>query len=159
MLSAQQIYATAPLGSLLRFSSGEPRPSERFTRKLRAWKNDNGTGRLVERHGEYLGKMTRHAPTFTLHLGDFGAEGTIVLSVRQTFSTEGAKQFEILETPKPGMVRVLTSFDDRDELRHLAPDMASAERWMAMNRYSNMRAEIVPDPDPVIPPVARRQAA
>jgi hypothetical protein len=27
------------------------------------------------------------------------------------------------------------------------PDMASAERWMATNRYLDMRAEVVADPE------------
>ena len=43
-MSAQYIYDTAPLGSLIRYSNGEPRPPERFRRKLAAWNNDNGTG-------------------------------------------------------------------------------------------------------------------
>jgi len=30
--------------------------------------------------------------------------------------------------------------------------VAAAEEWMARNRYSDMRAEIVADPDPVILP-------
>ena len=29
-MSAQYIYDTAPLGSLIRYSNGEPRPPERF---------------------------------------------------------------------------------------------------------------------------------
>ena len=49
-MSAQYIYDTAPLGSLIRYSNGEPRPPERFRRKLAAWNNDNGTGRFVERY-------------------------------------------------------------------------------------------------------------
>jgi len=51
-MSAQLIYDTAPLGSLIRYSNGEPRPPERFTRKLKAWNNDNGIGRLIERSAE-----------------------------------------------------------------------------------------------------------
>ncbi|EZP69562.1 hypothetical protein BV96_04102 [Sphingomonas paucimobilis] len=53
-MSAQSIYDTAPLGSLIRYSNGEPRPPERFTRKLKAWNNDNGIGRLVERAAEEI---------------------------------------------------------------------------------------------------------
>lgn len=49
-MSAQSIYDTAPLGSLIRYSNREPRPPERFTRKLRTWNNENGLGRLVERY-------------------------------------------------------------------------------------------------------------
>jgi len=56
-------------------------------------------------------------------------------------------------------VRILTSVDGRDELRHLASNLAAAESWMQVNRYSNMRTEIVSDPDPVILPPTTRRAA
>lgn len=155
MHSARQVYETAPLGSLIAYSSGTPRPPERFTRKLRAWENENGTGRLVERR-QATGSFP---PTFTLHLGDFGSEGVIVMVVRRLFGTDSAKSFEIVETPKPGMVRIVTGIGDREELRFLAPDMPGAERWMAEHRYTGMRAEIVPDPDPVVLPDMTARAA
>lgn len=94
-----------------------------------------------------------------LHLGNWGSQDVIVLTVRRAYSVESALQFEIVDLPKPGSVRILTSYDGRDELRHLAPDMAAAEDWMARNRYSGMRTEVVTDPDPVIPPSGVRRAA
>lgn len=145
MQTARQVFETAPLGSLIRFASGEPRPPERFKRKLRAWESENGTGRLVERQNG----SGSYPPTFTLHLGDFGSEGVIVMVVRRLFSADSGKPFEILDTPTPGSVRVLTGIGDREELRFLAPDMTSAERWMADNRYTGMRVDVVPYPDPV----------
>ena len=74
-MSARSIYETAPLGSLIRFSNGEPRPPARFSRKLRAWGEENGTGRLVERVPGYSGASYRSPPTFVLHLGNFGRDG------------------------------------------------------------------------------------
>ncbi|WP_298673120.1 hypothetical protein [uncultured Sphingomonas sp.] len=155
MHTAQNIYATAPLGSLIRYGNGQPRPPERFKRKLRAWENENGTGRLVERQPA---KGTSPA-YFTLRLGDFESEGVIVMVVRRLFSAESPNPFDIVETPKPGMVRVLTGHGAREQLRFLARDMAHAERWMEDNHYSDMRAETVPDPDPVLGPDALKQAA
>jgi hypothetical protein len=94
-----------------------------------------------------------------LHLGNYGSQGTVVLTVRRAYGLDSDLQFEIVETPRPGSVRILTSIDGRDELRHLASSMAAAEAWMQVNRYSNMRAETVSDPDPVVlPPTARRAA-
>lgn len=159
MLSAQQIYLTAPLGSLVRYASGEPRPPVRFTRKVQAWENENGAGRLVERKPEDCGVRTRHPATFTLHVGNFGSNGTIILSMSRSFHAESAKSFEILETPKPGTVRILTGSEGHDVLRFLAADMEEAERWMAEHHFSSMRAEIVGDPDPVPLPEPRQRAA
>lgn len=155
MHTARQVYETAPLGSLIAYANGEPRPPERFKRKLRAWENENGTGHLVERQAGFGSSPA----TFTLHLGDFGSEGVIIMVVRRLFSADSAKPFEIRETPKPGMVRVLTGHGEREELRFLANDMAQAERWMADNRYSGIRAEIVPDPDSVVLPGVAARAA
>jgi len=42
-VSAQHIYTSAPLGSLIRYSNGKPRPPARFRRKLRAWEHENWT--------------------------------------------------------------------------------------------------------------------
>lgn len=158
-MSAQLIYDTAPLGSLIRYSSGEPRPPERFTRKLKAWNNDNGIGRLIERMPEEIRPTYRSLAGFCLHLGNYGSQGIVAIVVRRLYSVESNLYFKIAETPKPGMIRVLSSFNGRDELRYLAPHMAAADEWMARNRYSNMRAEIVPDPDPVMLPSSVGRAA
>lgn len=149
---AQHIYDTAPLGSLIRYSNGEPRPPQRFTRKLKAWNNDNGIGRLTERCAEEVRSSYRSPASFCLHLGNYGSQGIIAIVVRRHYSVESDLHFEIVETPKPGMVRVLTSFAGRDELRFLAPDMVSAEAWLEQNRYSNARFEVVGDPDRVVLP-------
>ncbi len=158
-MSAQLIYDTAPLGSLIRYSNGEPRPPERFTRKLKAWNNDNGIGRLIERMPEEIHSTYRSPAGFCLHLGNYGSQGIIAIIVRRHYSVESSLHFGIAQTPKPGLIRVLTSFNGRDELRYLAPHMTAAEEWMARNRYSNMRAEIVSHPDPVVLPSSVRRAA
>lgn len=48
-MSAHHIYDNALLGSLVRYSDGTLRPPARFTRKLAAWQNRNGVGRLVKK--------------------------------------------------------------------------------------------------------------
>jgi hypothetical protein len=158
-MSAQLIYDTGPLGSLIRYSNGELRPPERFTRKLKAWNNDNGIGRLVERIAEGVRPTYRSPAGFCLHLGNYGSQGIIAIVVRRHYSVGSALHFEIAEMPKPGMVRVLTSCAGRDELRFLAPDMASAQDWLAQNRYTDARFEVVGDPDPVVLPSSLRRAA
>ena len=158
-VSAQHIYTSAPLGSLIRYSNGKPRPPARFRRKLRAWEHENGVGRLVERYPGYVSASFNSPPHFMLHLGDYGSQGTIVLTVRRAYGLDSSLHFEIVETPRAGSVRILTSVDGRDELRHLASNLAAAESWMQVNRYSNMRTEIVSDQDPVILPPTTRRAA
>lgn len=88
---------------------------------------------------------------FTLRTDLIGGE-VIVAVFNRIFSADSGKSFEIIETPKPGMVRVVTGQDGREQLHHLAPDMASAERWMTTNRFGDMRAEVVPQSDPAAIP-------
>lgn len=157
-MSAQHIFDAAPLGSLIRFSNGEPRPPERFTRKLRAWENDNGVGRLVERSPADVGERYASPASFALHLGNYGSQGTIIMVVRRHYSVDSPLHFEIAELPQAGMVKVLTSFKGRDELRYLGSDMAEAEAWLARNRYSDARFEVVGEPAPTALPAGTRRA-
>jgi len=48
-MSAKTIIDTAPLGALIRYTDGSPKPPARFTKKLAAWERSNGLGRLVKK--------------------------------------------------------------------------------------------------------------
>ena len=48
-MSAKTIIDTAPLGALIRYTDGSPKPPARFTKKLAAWERSNGVGRLVKK--------------------------------------------------------------------------------------------------------------
>jgi len=143
IMSAHIVYDSAPLGSEIRYSDSTPRPPDRFKRKLAAWKSRNGTGRLLKKEPPRT-RATYSSPAyFTLHEGDFGEGGVIVVSVRRTYSVESDLRFEIVERPSIGMVRVLQDLGDSPELLHLARDREAAERWLANNRYSRVYLEEV----------------
>jgi hypothetical protein len=87
---------------------------------------------------------TYSAPAyFTLHEGDFGEGGVIVVSVRRTYSVESDLRFEIVERPAIGLARVLQDLGDSPELLHLGRDREAAQRWLANNRYSRAYLEDV----------------
>ncbi len=135
-MSAQTIYDTVPLGSLVRYFDGTPRPPERFKRKLAAWENTNNGGRLVRKCAPHtVGTHTTPA-SVTLHQGDVGTAGVIVLKVFKTFSVNSPLTFAVIERPKPGMVRVLNRAGDNAELLHLTDTRAAAEAWLTSHRYS-----------------------
>ena len=138
---AHIVYDSAPLGSIIRYFDGAPKPPARFTSKVADWEKRNGTGRLVKKEPP-RSRATYSSPAcFTLHEGDFGQGGIIVVSVRRTWSVESDLRFEIVERPKIGMVRVLQDLGDSPELLHLARDREAAERWLASNRYSRSYLE------------------
>lgn len=147
---------TAPLGALLRYSDGQPRPPARFNKKLAAWERTNGVGRLIKKTPTVVRPSYTMPEGFTLHHGDFGSSGIIVMVVTMTYHVTSPLHFEIVEQPAPGMVRVLTQWEGVDELRHLAPDMATAQSWFASHRYSNARFEVVGDEaNPILPELGR----
>lgn len=47
--SAQDLFDTAPLGAIVRFSDGRPPPPASFAQRRRAWEINNGVGRLVRK--------------------------------------------------------------------------------------------------------------
>jgi len=150
LLDGHAVYDAVPLGALIRYSDGTPRPPERFTRKLRAWKGTNGTGRLVEKSPPSALVGATYPAGFTLHEGDFASNGIIVMVVRRIYHVTTAMHFEIVELPQAGAVRLLTRWNGRDELKYLASHMAAAEAWMQRNRYSNLVTEIVGSDEPSV---------
>jgi hypothetical protein len=73
--------------------------------------------------------------SITLHQGDFGSAGVVVLRVYKTFSVDCALTFIVSEPAKPGSVRVLDREGEAAELLHLAIDRTAAEAWLAAHRH------------------------
>ncbi|RWC14621.1 MAG: hypothetical protein EOS53_22535 [Mesorhizobium sp.] len=120
-----------------------PKPPARFRKKLSAWESRNGTGRLVKKEPPRTRATYSSPACFTLHEGDFGEGGVVVISVRRTWSVESNLRFEIVERPEIGMVRVLQDVSDSPELLHLSRDRVAADRWLATNPYSRAYLEEV----------------
>ena len=136
-MTAQLIYDLVPLGSALTYSDGSPRPPERHRKKLAAWENLNSGGRLIRKQAEgRVGNMTIPA-SITLHEGDYGSQGTIVLRVHLTFSVNSELNFAVKERPAIGSVLVLDRAGEDAELVHLAASRAAAEEWLTHHGYPN----------------------
>lgn len=134
-MSAQLIYDHAPLGAIIRYSDGTPRPPERHRRKLQAWENRNNTGRLVKKMpGRRTGEIT-FPGSFTLHEGDYGTKAVIVLKVFKSFSVDSDLAFTVTERPAVGSVLVLSRPGDAGELVHVADSRPAAEEWLSRHGY------------------------
>ncbi len=140
-VSAATIFADAPLGAIIRWSDGSPRPPERHVRKVRDWERSNGEGRLVERH---VGSRPGMLDSLTVHEGDFGEGGVIVLSVRRVFGANSLLGFDVVSVPQPGDALVITTSFGRDGLQHVASSREAAERWQAHHGYRDARIDVVP---------------
>lgn len=136
-MSAQLIFDRVPLGSTVKYSDGSPRPPERHRKKLAAWENFNSGGRLIRKQAEARVGNTTIPASITLHEGDYGSHGTIVLRVHRSFSVNSELKFAVVERPAIGSVLVLDRAGDDAELVHLAANRAAAEEWLTRHGYPN----------------------
>lgn len=136
-MSAQLIYDLVPLGSIVTYSDGTPRPPERHRKKLAAWENRNSGGRLIRKQAEARIGSTTLPASITLHKGDYGSQGTIVLRVYNMFSVNSDLKFSVKERPAIGSVLVLDRAGDDAELVHLAANRTAAEEWLTRHGYPN----------------------
>ena len=142
-MSATTIIDTAPLGALVRYTDGSPKPPARFTKKLAAWERSNGVGRLVKKEPPRVYPTWTAPASFTLHEGNFSSNGVILVTIMRSHSAGSRLVFEVAEEPKPGHVRVLLDFGGNTELLHLAESVTAAELWIAREGYRNARIEFV----------------
>jgi hypothetical protein len=142
-MSAKAIYDSAPLGARIRFSNGQPKPPARFVKKVRAWEQMNGVGRLIRKSPPFATGAYVSPATITLHEGDFASNGVVVLIVHRTHDLDSALRFEVIGVPPPGSCRIVQPFGETVELLHLADDRAAAEAWLRAHRYSHARIEMV----------------
>lgn len=142
-MSASSIIETAPLGALIRYTDGSPKPPARFTKKLAAWERSNGVGRLVKKEPPRAYPTWTAPASFTLHEGNFSSDGVILVTIMRSHSADSLLIFEVAEEPKPGQIRVLLDFGGNMELLHLAESVGAAELWIAKEGYRNARLEMV----------------
>lgn len=139
--TAQAIYDAAPLGAIIRYSDGTPKPPARFTRKVQAWERFNGAGQLVRKEPPSRIGSSERSASFTLFKGDLTAGGIVLVKTFETFSVTSSLHFEISRLPQPGAVRVLADGMGGDELVYLATNQAAADAWIAHNGKQNVHTE------------------
>ena len=142
-MSASLIYDLAPIGSIVAWSDGTPRPPERHKKKLAAWETRNSKGRLIRKQGKRGAGNVSLSPDFTLHEGDFGAGGVIAIRIHRTFSLDTELLFKVIERPVLGAVRVFDRAGANAELVHLATNRQAAEEWLTRHGYPNAVLEEV----------------
>lgn len=145
-MSAQLIYDLVPLGSTVTYSDSTPRPPGRHRKKLASWESRNSGGRLIRKQAEARVGNTTLPATITLHKGDYGSQGTIVMRVHQTFSVNSDLRFAVKERPATGSVLVLDRAGDDAELVYVASHLADAEEWLSRHGHPNaVLSEITAD--------------
>ncbi|MEO5326418.1 hypothetical protein PV773_24175 [Mesorhizobium sp. CC13] len=157
-MSASLIFDIAPLGSLVAYNDGTPKPPARFAKKLASWELRNGVGRLVRKEPAHERPTYTTTPCFTLQEGNFGQNGIILVTIMRTYGIDSYLTFRVIERPRLGQVRIVQTVGENVELLYLAEDPIAAELWLAKARYRNTRLEPV-CPDEVGADVVEGRAA
>ena len=126
----------APLGSLVSYSDNQPKPPARFGKKLASWKSRNGVGRLVRKEPARERPTYTSPPCFTLHEGDFGKNGIVLVTVMRSYGIDSDLTFKVIERPEVEQVRVVQNVGDNVGLLHLADSREAAELWLAKEGHS-----------------------
>lgn len=128
-LTPAQIIADAPLGAVIRFSNGEPQPPARFHKKLSAWKHSNDLGTLVE--------VSPEQGTFTLHAGDLGSGGVIVMRVYRTFDVATRLSFTLERAATPGAILCASVWAGKRKIDKVT-DEPGGQAWLRNNVYGEL---------------------
>lgn len=158
-MSALTIFEHTPIGAIVAWSDDTPRPPERQSRKLAAWKNSNSQGRLIRKQGGRDAGTLGASGSFTLHEADFGAGGVIAIRVHRTFSLGSSLRFTIVERPRVCSVRVFDRPGDHAELVHVAAHRAAAQHWLSQHGYPHAALEDVTADEAAADAVEGRTAA
>ncbi|WP_157016866.1 hypothetical protein [Mesorhizobium xinjiangense] len=136
-MSAHLVFEHAPLGSIIEFNDGTPRPPERHRKKLQAWLERNNRGRLIRKRGKTMVGYTDIPAEITLHMQDIGSRSVIVMRVLRSFSVNTDLSFSIVERPAAGSVLVLERPGPDAELVHVGDNGQDAEEWLTRHGYPN----------------------
>ena len=127
------IYDLAPIGSIIRFRDGKPRPPRDRSDEFRAWALFNGIGRLAIKDPAPFRSPFPHPVSITLRTTEFGSSPSAGVTISLAEPCDRDISFEIVELPPIGSVRILHRSADNAELLHLAADHHAAVRWLAQH--------------------------
>ena len=150
-MSVMTIYEHAPIGAMIAWSDGTPRPPKRYLHRHSEWLYCNNRGRLVGKEGKRGSGDPEIPPAIVILKGDFTEAGVVANQTFDTFFFNNPFRFTIAERPLIGSVRVFDRPGCDAELVYLARSRAEAEHWAVVEGYRY--------PDPVFEEVTADEVA
>lgn len=140
-MSALFIFDKAPIGTIVSWTDGRPRPREDLLRAARAeWIRNNATGRLVRKRSDFV--MGQSGVPASIKVATDGVDdlGAVIGPDFRTFPVDAILSFTIIERPAACSYRILDGSGEDAELLHLAPSRSHAESWV---RNCGFRAPVI----------------
>ena len=127
-MKATELHHLSPLGALVSYNDGTPMPPARHKKKLRAWKNRNGSALFVKAQP---GDPTKSWGTATFTLQE--SDGP-VLVVNRIYDINSDLNFEVTP-PAPGTILAYSEFERVVDVRHVFKNECAAKDWALSRRY------------------------
>lgn len=140
-MCAYHVYENAPLGSVIRFRDGTPRPAEEQAGEIEAWEKRNGIGLLAMKDPSPQQRSWVPPTSITLRISTPQGEAAAHGDLSRTFSVDSNLRFEILARPPAGTFRVLRGCGSAIELLGIASDRAEAEQYLCAYPAAGLRVE------------------
>lgn len=145
-MSALMIFDLAPVGAVISWSDGNPRPSEDRAHTLAGWKRDNAVGQLVRKRSHTVMAQSRIPASFKVATDGIDDLGAIIGPDFRTFAVDSMLTFAVLERADIGSIRIFDGDAEDAELLHLAASRDHAEIWLRNCGFSKTRlSEVTAD--------------
>lgn len=128
-MSALMIFDRAPVGSIVSWSDGRPRPPEN-QQALAGWKRDNAKGRLVRKRRYSVMGQSRIPASFKVATDAIDDLGATIGPDFRTFAVDSVLTFTVVELPQIGSFRIFDGAGADAELLHLASIRDHADVWV-----------------------------
>lgn len=129
-MSAQIVFERAPVGAIISWTDGKPRPPANATEALSVWKEHNGYGQLVNKSVKPVMGQAIEPGGFKVLVLDDAMRADHDNRQMHSFSADSDLAFRIIERPRTGACRILDRVGDDAELAHLASSRLHAQTWV-----------------------------
>lgn len=137
-MSAHMIFERAPIGAIIAWSDGTPRPPEHCDQHA-SWRMNNAYGRLVLKTSRSLMGQIGMPMSFDVRIE--GAGDSNDDPIVRTFPIHSTFRFRIIKRPPVGSVRILERVGEALELAHLASSRDHADTWLRILGFGTMVLE------------------
>lgn len=159
LMSAQNIFALAPVGTMISWSNQAPLPPEHETDAHATWLRDNNRGLLVGKTWAPVMGNPLQPAAFKISIAAMPATADSDMPSFRTFAVDCDLGFSVLQRPPIGSCRIFDRAGDDAELLNLASSRHHAETWVRNIGFGPVVIDEVTADDVVADHVEGRAAA
>lgn len=135
-MSGLMIFDRAPVGSIISWTDGKPRPPENQIRALAGWKRDNAEGMVVRKRSHSVMGQSLVPASIKVATDAIDDLGAVIGPDFRTFLIDSVLTFTVVELPQIGSFRIFDGSGADAELLHVASGRDHAEVWVKTSGFA-----------------------